>query len=114
MAERQIFPLASGQGFAAVIHENIVLITAGMGAFQAHVYAFPADDNGQYRSFDTAAEATPGALRPLLSISASQTGIQKMFIRSSATVIPSPSAGPNPETTNRTGTPYGWIQAMFR
>ena len=58
MAERQIFPLASGTGFAAVIHGNIVLITAWMGAFHAHVYAFPADDNRQYRSFDTAAEAT--------------------------------------------------------
>ena len=58
MAERQIFPLASGTGFAAVIHGNIVRLTAGTGAFHAHVYAFPADGNRQYRSFDTAAEAT--------------------------------------------------------
>ena len=58
MAERQIFPLASGAGFAAVIHGNIVRLTAGTGTFNADVYAFPADGNPQYRSFDTAAEAT--------------------------------------------------------
>ena len=58
MAERQIFPLASGAGFAAVIHGNIVRLRAGTGTFHAGVYAFPADGNGQYRRFDTAAEAT--------------------------------------------------------
>ena len=58
MAERQIFPLASGAGFAAVIHRNIVRLTAGTGTFHTGVYAFLADGNGQYRSFDTAAEAT--------------------------------------------------------
>ena len=58
MAERQIFPLASGTGVAAVIHGNIVRLTAGTGALHAHVYAFPSDGNRQYRSFDTAAEAT--------------------------------------------------------
>ncbi len=58
MAERQIFPLASGAGFAAVIHGNIVRLTAGTGTFTADVYAFTADGNPQYRSFDTAAEAT--------------------------------------------------------
>ena len=58
MAERQIFPLASGAGFAAVIHGNIVRLTAGTGTFHANVYAFPSDGNWQYRSFDTAAEAT--------------------------------------------------------
>ena len=58
MAERQIFPLASGAGFAAVIHGSIVRLTAGTGTFNADVYAFKADGNPQYRSFDTAAEAT--------------------------------------------------------
>ncbi len=58
MAERQIFPLISGTGFAAVIHGNIVRITAEMRRFDAHVYAFSADANSQYRSFDTATEAT--------------------------------------------------------
>ena len=57
MAERQIFPLTSGTGFAAVIHGNIVCLTAGTMKFNAHVYAFPGDGNLQYRSFDTAAEA---------------------------------------------------------
>ena len=57
MAERQIFPLASGTGFAAVIHGNIVHLTAGTGTFNAYVYAFTRDGNLQYRRFDTAAEA---------------------------------------------------------
>ena len=57
MAERQIFPLTSGTGFAAVIHGNIVCLTAGTKTCNAHVYAFPGDGNLQYRSFDTAAEA---------------------------------------------------------
>ena len=58
MTERQIFPLASGTGFAAVIHRNIVRLTAGTGKFHGHVYAFQGDGNGRYQSFDTAAEAT--------------------------------------------------------
>ena len=57
MAERQIFPLASGTGVAAVIHGNIVRLTAGTGTFTADVYAFSSDGNPQYLSFDTAAEA---------------------------------------------------------
>ena len=58
MAERRIFPLASGTGFAAVIHGNIVRLAAEMSKFNAHVYAFPADGNPQYRSFEISAEAT--------------------------------------------------------
>ena len=41
MAERQIFPLTSGTGFAAVIHGNIVgnivCLTAGTMKFNARV-----------------------------------------------------------------------------
>ena len=35
MAERQMFPLTSGTGFAAVIHGNIVCLTAGTKTFNA-------------------------------------------------------------------------------
>ena len=57
MTEPQIFPLASGTGFATVIHGNIVHITSHAGEFDAHVYAFLQDANSQYRSFNTAAQA---------------------------------------------------------
>lgn len=58
MTGRQIFSLASGTGFVAVVHGNVVCLTAWAGKFHAQVYAFQGDADGQHRSFNTAAEAT--------------------------------------------------------
>ena len=57
MSELQVYQLASGSGYAADMHGNIVRITADGKGFSADVFAFTADVNGQYERFDTAVEA---------------------------------------------------------
>ena len=57
MSELQVYQLASGRGYAAEMHGNIVNITADGKGFSALVFAHPGDVNVQYESFDTAVEA---------------------------------------------------------
>lgn len=62
MPERQIFPMASGEGYGAVIHGNFVRISLGFRGFYASVCAFQMDDNYQFESFDTLDEAVAWAV----------------------------------------------------
>ena len=66
MAERQNFPLTSGTGFAAVIHGNIVHLTAGTRKFNAYVYAFPGDGNLHCRTGGIDRLSRPRQLEPTL------------------------------------------------
>ncbi len=61
MAELQIFSLASGEGYGAVIHGNFVTICTSYRGFDASVAAFQSDHNYQYQHFDTAADAVAWA-----------------------------------------------------
>ena len=59
----QVFPLASGTGFAASVHGNIVRITTrGRSTYDAHVYAFSQDANGNYQTFDSIPQAVSWAI----------------------------------------------------
>ncbi len=62
MAELQIFPLTSGQGYGAVIHGNFVTVCTGFRGFSASVAAFQLDGNHQYETFETAAAAAEWAV----------------------------------------------------
>ena len=57
MPATRLYPLASGTGFATVLHGNIVILTTRSSQFDASVQAFTTDSNTQYRTFDTPGEA---------------------------------------------------------
>ncbi len=62
MAEIQIYPMVSGEGYGAVVHGNFIRVSIGLDKFYASVLAFQSDDNHQFGVFDTPAEAVAWAV----------------------------------------------------
>lgn len=61
MEERQIYQLASGKGYLAVVNGNFVTVKFTVGAVYACVEAFLQDTNTQVQRFDDAGEAVAWA-----------------------------------------------------
>ena len=62
MAERRIFRLTSGEGYGAVVNGHFIRVRISYRGFSASVFAFLADDEGQYSEFDNAADAVAWAV----------------------------------------------------